>query len=253
MAFDLRAAQEAVSDRYEARVATLLRNGMDAMVSGYALSDMVAVPLEFREDAKALLSEMWRASAAGSGAALIDEFRGYAWPVETKADDEDLWDRIVADFVERFGAVKVQQIVETTRVQLMEIVRDGQGRGLTLEQIAREMRDAVPELARLRSHVIARTETHSSSMFAAQAVAKTARRPLMKEWVSVEDGRVRSTVEGDAFSHLQMNGIRIPMNEPYMVPTKFGTREPLMFPGDPNGSPGNVIMCRCVETYHRSE
>jgi uncharacterized protein with gpF-like domain len=38
------------------------------------------------------------------------------------------------------------------------------------------------------------------------------------------------------------------MNDPFMVPSEHGP-EPLAFPGDPAGSPGNIINCRCAIAY----
>lgn len=255
---DLSEIQDAIADEQEANVETVLARGMRKAIKGYAEADVVALPPQFREEVQAALVGIWTASTEATGAGLIDEFRAYGFDdLETKQEEQTLFERIVQDFLERFGASKVTQIVSATRDQLFRIVQQGQRDGLGIEQIAKLMREQVPELARLRSHVIARTETHTSSMFAAQEIAKTSRRPLLKEWVSAEDARTRDFGEGDGvvdeFSHRAMNGVRVNMSEPYMVPTKYGTREPLMFPGDPNGSPGNTIMCRCVETYHRQE
>jgi hypothetical protein len=42
------------------------------------------------------------------------------------------------------------------------------------------------------------------------------------------------------FDHYNMNQIRVPLDKPFNV-----SGQNLMFPGDPNGSAGNVINCRC--------
>jgi hypothetical protein len=46
-----------------------------------------------------------------------------------------------------------------------------------------------------------------------------------------------------------MNGVTVPLDEPFAVPTKYGTTENLMFPGDPDGSAANIIGCRCGQVY----
>ena len=254
---DLSELQEEVAAEQEGKIATVLSRAMRQAIKGYEEADVVALPSDFREKVQEVLVGIWTASAQATGRGLIDEFRGYGFPLETKDEEETLFERIVQDFLERYGAEKVTRIVQTTRDQLFRIVQEGQREGLTLRDIAKRMREQVPELSRLRAHVIARTETHTSSTYASQQVAKTSRRPLLKEWAAVEDARTRDFGEGDGvideFSHRAMDGVRVPLNEPYMVPTKYGTREPLMFPGDPNGSAGNVIMCRCVEKYVRTE
>lgn len=228
---------------------------MNGAIERYAAEDVLALPDGFREAVETALGEVWTAAARQGSNAVLFTFKDNFPQLEEKAEVETLFEQILQDFVERFGAMKVTQIVQATRDQLFRIVQRGQREGLGLNEIAKEMREAVPDLSRLRSHVIARTETHTSGAYAAQQVARTSRRPLMKKWVSVEDSRTRDFGEGDGvvdeFSHRAMDGVTVPLNEPYMVPTKFGTKEPIMFPGDPNASPGNSIMCRCVEVYER--
>ena len=253
-----RDVQDAIADEQEGNVQEVLARAMRKAIKGYVENDVVAMPPEFRGEIEKVLVGIWTASAQAAGEELVGEFRSYGFQhLETKQDEQTLFEKIVQDFLERFGAMKVTQIFTATRDQLFRIVQTGQREGLSLPDIAKRMREAVPELSALRAHVIARTETHTSGMFAAQEVAKTARRPLMKEWVAVNDARTRDFGEGDGvvdeYSHRAMDGVRVAMSEPYMVPTKYGTREPLMFPGDPNGSPGNTIMCRCVENYVRAD
>jgi len=250
-------AQEELAQRHESAIARVLRTGMMGAIDRYAVEDVLALPDNYRNAVEAVLSEVWADAARQGSNAVVFTFKDCFPRLETKADEETLFEQILKDFIERFGATKVTQIVQATRDQLFRIVQRGQREGLGLNEIAAQMREAVPDLSRLRSHVIARTETHTSGTYAAQQVARTSRRPLVKKWVSVADSRTRDFGEGDGvvdeFSHRAMDGVTLPLNEPYMVPTKFGTKEPIMFPGDPNASPGNSIMCRCVEIYERQK
>ena len=41
-----------------------------------------------------------------------------------------------------------------------------------------------------------------------------------------------------------MNLVKVPADQPFKVPSKSGVQD-MMYPGDPNGSAGNVINCRC--------
>ena len=61
-----------------------------------------------------------------------------------------------------------------------------------------------------------------------------------KVWVSSIDNRTRRRPE-DEFDHVEMNGVRVPLSEPFIV-----GGEEMMFPGDPKGSAGNTINCRCT-------
>jgi len=60
-----------------------------------------------------------------------------------------------------------------------------------------------------------------------------------KGWISRRDGLVRT----GKFDHLEPDesGQRVKISEPFTV-----SGESLMFPGDPVGSAGNVINCRCT-------
>ena len=67
-----------------------------------------------------------------------------------------------------------------------------------------------------------------------------------KEWLSTKDDRTRGQKESDEFDHFSdypdgPNGEVVGIDEQFI-----GTGEPLMYPGDPAGSLGNFINCRCT-------
>jgi uncharacterized protein with gpF-like domain len=62
-----------------------------------------------------------------------------------------------------------------------------------------------------------------------------------KEWVSQGDNRVRD-------AHLSADGQVVAVNQPFIV-----KGERLMYPGDPAGSPGNIINCRCSAQVDEGE
>lgn len=55
-----------------------------------------------------------------------------------------------------------------------------------------------------------------------------------KRWVTMHDDRVR---EG----HSLADGQEVPLGSPFVVDGEF-----LQYPGDPRGSAGNVVNCRCI-------
>jgi hypothetical protein len=247
---DLRKLQSDIAARHEQAIATEIARGMRAAINSYEKSDVVALPVDYKERLAAVLENVWSEAARLSGKTMFKD--------RPKADEEELlYDRIIRGFVEEFGSRKVTQISDATRAQLMRMVRSGVSEGQTLQEIAKAMREAIPEISRLRSHVIARTETHGASNYSVDRVARTSRVPLVKVWVATEDSRTRDFGEGDgevdSHNHRAMDGVKVGANEPFMVPTKYGTKEPLMYPGDPGGTAGNVIMCRCVVKYERAE
>ncbi len=86
-----------------------------------------------------------------------------------------------------------------------------------------------------RRESIARTETIRSSNAGSMEIYKDGG-VAEKEWLTAGDSRVRE----EPFDHVSANGEVVPVDKPFIR-----TGEQLMFPSDPNGSPGNTILCRC--------
>lgn len=172
-------------------------------------------------------------------------------PLRTRAADDPtlleelmraLWGIYFQDSVDRILAHTskvVGDIAATTKAQLSEIVAEGIRHGLSIPDIARNLDTLyLDEIIPNRSVVIARTETISSTNFGGQVAAKATGLRLDKRWLATTtDDRTRP-------EHLAANGQQVPIDQPYTV-----AGEPLMFPGDPNGSAANIIQCRCTETY----
>jgi hypothetical protein len=89
-----------------------------------------------------------------------------------------------------------------------------------------------------RAFRIARTEVHAASTYAVNESVRSTRVKFEREWVSMADERTR-------VDHQKANGQRRGMDEPFDV-----GGEKLMNPGDPKGSAGTTINCRCVVLYH---
>jgi len=96
-----------------------------------------------------------------------------------------------------------------------------------------------------RTEMIARTETiRASNAGSFEQMKEWGVRK--KEWLSTQDDRTRGQDEKDEFDHFSdwpqgPNGEVVGIDEPFT-----GTGEEMMYPGDPSGSPGNFINCRCA-------
>lgn len=123
--------------------------------------------------------------------------------------------------------------------------------------------ESIPDIARRLKSVsegylsntirIARTETTRVQNSARQSVGEYGKElgfNLEKVWIATKDPgkhgrqyRTRNHGDGDKFDHLQMDGVAVPQDEPFIV-----DGEKLMFPGDISmgASAGNVINCRCT-------
>lgn len=241
----------------ELRIGKVLREITLNAVERYALTGDATVVEPNADRFAMVMLETWRRAIRSQGLTVVRELKGCYPQFETKADEGYLWEEILRAYINQYGGRAITYILETTRQQIMDAVQKGLSEGKPLDAIVKSLREKVPQLSRYRAHVIARTETHSASMYAGVEVAKRSRFALNKVWKSVlTDTRTRDFGESDgdvdAYNHRIMNDVSVSLDEPFMVPTKQGATEPLMFPGDPNGSAGNVINCRCNVSYKRA-
>lgn len=244
--FDL---QTAIEDEFSGRLQSLLMVMMLDAADKYEATGYPFIGDEYRGKLSELMNELWTRSIVGTGRLMVEEFKGEFAHLETK---DGLWERFFTDFVYRWGARKIVNVFEATREQVRRIVS---GSSKPLPVVAREIRESAEELSRFRAMTIARTETHAASMFAGDAMARESRFELLKTWVSTGDHRTRDFGESDGkvneFNHRIMDGVQVDNDSLFMVPRKDGTLEGLKFPGDPDGSAGNVINCRCVMKWRR--
>jgi len=246
---------DAVVNDTAAAMAKVIASAMNAATDAYEASGKPKLPETLNHEVQIALVNIWGRAGRMMGQRIIEQVKSGYKHLETKQDEEGLFQRILREFIEQFGAMRVQQITDATREAMERVIASGLKQGLSVEQIATDLRANITEISRIRANVIARTETHSASQHASLQVAKTSRLTLMKEWIPVEDGRTRDFGEGDGvidqFSHRAMQGQRVPVDQAYKVPKRNGTFENMMFPGDPNGSAGNVINCRCANVFRR--
>lgn len=184
-----------------------------------------------------LLQQAYTGAAMSTGDRLLGEAKSY-YPAHTKDAGEDLR-RMISDFARTWTAMRVTEISKTTEEQIRSIVAKGLDDGKGYDVIARQIRQAAPQVAGVRAFVIARTETHTAAQFGQQASADASQLDMVKEWVAVEDSRTRTTPP-DAFDHMAADGQTVEKGGMFNV-----SGELLKFPGDPAGSAGNIINCRC--------
>ncbi len=65
-------------------------------------------------------------------------------------------------------------------------------------------------------------------------------------WLTERDPRVRTPANDDKWNHRAADGQLVGIDDPFLLTGKGGISEVLWFPGDPRGSAGNVIYCRCT-------
>lgn len=142
--------------------------------------------------------------------------------------------RLVSDRLPRIVGIN-DQTRSAVRAALLDVVSEGG----SLEDQQRAIRRVMDDADRRRAQTIARTEagTFWHSAGRVQADELGARSHV---WISTRDQRVRE-------AHAQAEGQCQPIAVAYIV-----DGEPLRFPLDPQGSPGNIINCRCTEAFQVS-
>lgn len=234
------ALQDRLSARYERALRIEIAKTMREVADAYEKRRELAISLALSEHAGGIrrtLEANYILVASHFGKRLLSEIKSTHGPEVVKAGLAERLGLAIADFVRKTIATKVTQINRTTEAQIRTTIRRGLSEGLGVDKIARELRKTAGPLSALRAHVIARTETHTAANFGAQAAAELTGLDMRREWVSASDERTRDP-------HASADGQTRGMNEAFDV-----GGEALMYPGDPSGSAGNIIGCRCQVVF----
>lgn len=236
--------------RAEILIGKALREAYSAALGRLELLGDAEVP---EPQAKAVARQLAAAWVASIKAETRKVQRGVG---EVKAAEDDLWQQFVDEYVRLYGGQTIQAILEATKAQILDALQKGLREGKGVSEIAKEMRDLIPALSRRRAAVIARTETHSAAQFASLETAKRYPFKVVKVWNSTYDHRTRDFGEGDGIAdqanHRVMNGVSVAIDEPFMVPNKWGGFDPMMFPGDQAAPAYQCVNCRCAMSYKRA-
>ena len=144
-------------------------------------------------------------------------------------------------YIRKNAGRKVTEVTDTTKARIAILVQHGINDGLTNAEVASSIRQAGLIDSAYRSSMIARTESHSAANAGSLQSAAESDVVKEKEWISTEDERTRDGENSD-FDHTNVANVGI--DEPFIV-----SGEELMYPGDPSGSAGNIINCRCAIGY----
>ncbi|MEY2849606.1 MAG: hypothetical protein RI885_2273 [Actinomycetota bacterium] len=215
--------------RQELRVKQRLRDQLEGRMNGQAMAALRAIDVNdlLQEDDGdvRIIRRIVRAIVEEQGAqALADLGLELAFSV---AGGE------VASWIDEHAARAITDTSATTRKHLREELSQGVEANETLDQLVARVSDV---FAGRRANVltIARTETAPAFNFATESAWEQSEVVESKEWLTAHDEQVRD-------AHVEADGQRRNLGEPFDVDA-----EQLDFPGDPSGSPGNVINCRCT-------
>jgi hypothetical protein len=175
----------------------------------------------------------------------------------TKSITADVWRTLVNSYLSGIGGERITEINKFTKEYVLKrlrpILAEGINQGLGIAQIGRSIVSDIAEysgkFAKYRSERIARTEIVGTSNWASVTSVESSgvKDRILKKWLVTEDGRERETHQE------MMDHPLIPIDDYFEVRNVKGGVDRMKYPGDPNGSAGNVIQCRCTVVYERVE
>lgn len=215
------------------------------------INEMLNVNAQFESNR---ISSAMKQTYKNVGSYFADEtYRNLAGKRKDSADQmARIWEQQMADYVDKYGAERIKLITNTTEETFKKIVKSittqALNDGLSIQDAAKMIKDQIGFSNRYRSLRIARTEIVSASNQGSLNGAKSTGLNLNKVWIATKGNRTRH-------SHRDIDGQIVGIAENFKVPvynndTKDG-EENLQHPGDPRGSAGNVINCRCTQGYKR--
>lgn len=167
---------------------------------------------------------------------VFEHFGSKAVKQINNAINFDLDNPAVLDYLDKKVFNFSDTVIRTTEKQLREELIAGYDNGEAIPALkvrVQEVFDGTIRADGARAEMIARTEVVSSANQASLMGYKQVGVDK-KEWIATRDERVRDT-------HLEADGQIVGIDEKF----KVGGEE-LNAPGDPSGSAGNVIQCRCT-------
>jgi hypothetical protein len=242
----------AVAERRFSRTFTAeLARGSREMLGAYERTGTYPqLPDEFRRRVEQAYLDLSAVLIQTFGERILEQGKSAGYQIETK-NFAEFFQRLALEFIQ-LEAVRqrITSVTDTTRNIIIRLIEGGQEDGLGIAEIAKMISDRIPVISRARGALIARTETHAAANYGSHNAAKATGLPLRREWISVEDSRTRDFGTGDGvvdeFNHRAADGQVVGLDEPFRILKRDGSFEAIMFPGDPSGSAGNVINCRCA-------
>jgi hypothetical protein len=167
------------------------------------------------------------------------------------------WLAFMLSYWTAFGGPKMYGIQNTTDNEIVRLINQAieYGRANNLSQD--EVNSMAIQLLRegkinnARSLLIARTESHQALSTGALGAAQKVNIPLLKQWVHAEYvGSPRNWHQAlDTQTNPDAGGVRLPVNEPFLVNTpNYGVIE-MQYAHDASGGAKNNCNCRCCTVY----
>lgn len=143
----------------------------------------------------------------------------------------DFDDERIRDVLQRLNE-QMNGVVQVTVDKINTLIQRGIREDWTTQQMAEAINKQFKQYSIVRSKIIAQT-SGTAAFEAAQSSAYKRGGVEKKQWLTQRDGAVRA-------AHIVADGDTVGIDDTFTV-----DGESLEYPGDPSGSAGNVINCRC--------
>ena len=209
------------------------------------------------ENLRSILMELYKRVISVFGARVFEALEKSAMVYSHKAI-QDEFQTIIDRWIVVHAAEEVVLITATRKKILKAIIKKGLDDHKSYRDIAKSISKHVTPLntssVMKRAWRITRTECHTVAIKSMNEAMETTRLKYMRQWVSAKDERTRGHVKRgkkkkSKFDHFHRYPRGADMETIEKDGIYVGSGEPLKFPGDPDGSAGNIINCRCVETF----
>lgn len=149
------------------------------------------------------------------------------------------FESIISTWLNQNAGLRIISVHATLIESIVKVIADGYENNLSVADITRNLQRQFGWY-KAQALRIARTETTTATNAATVMAAQSSSLVLEKTWVSVQDNRTRRKI----YDHLDMNGQKVDEFASFFV-----GGENLDYPGDPKGSAGNTINCRCKVVF----
>ena len=172
----------------------------------------------------------------------------------------DEWLAFMLSYWTAISGPKMYGIENTTENEiariLASVIKYGQENGLSQNEVNSMAIQTLREgkINNARSLLIARTESHQALSAGAMGAVKAAGVPVFKQWIAAEypakSGKPRQWHRDlDRQTNPDNKGVRIPVNQPFLVNTPdYGVIE-MQYAHDAVGGAVNNCNCRCCTVY----
>lgn len=176
------------------------------------------------------LADLMHTAATTSGVTRVNNAFGVSFDLEAP---------FVQDFIRARANQLAGQVTDTTYSAIQQALADGVANGASIDDLASAVQDVFDVASRSRAQTIARTEVISASNGSASLAAAQLPSDVAagQEFIATRDERTRD-------DHAEADGQIVAIGTPFTV-----GGEPLAYPGDPSGSPENVVNCRCTVAF----